>query len=151
MRRPVTGRPWQEKYAPQALFAFLPRGPGEGRGHLLGGVQGHGGADERLQRLFIDRVALADIDGAPDIAFEAGIEEARRIFASAAPLAKVSFTTALYVSPVQMMPSCSHTGTPRIPFDGFRHFTASIISGSASPMSAPHPRQHLAPPIAPAP
>src|SRR5687767_15241037 len=43
---------------------------------------------------------------------------------SAAPLAKVSFTTPLYVSPVQMMPSCSHTGTPRIAFDGFLHFTS---------------------------
>src|SRR5437868_11524949 len=43
---------------------------------------------------------------------------------SAAPLAKVSFTTALYVSPVQRMPSCSHTGTPR-------HFHSSTTSGSA--------------------
>src|SRR5262249_36257824 len=53
---------------------------------------------------------------------------------SEAPLAKVSFTTALYVSPVQMMPSCSHTGTPRIAFDGFLHFTSSTTSGSASLM-----------------
>src|SRR5215831_5241308 len=53
---------------------------------------------------------------------------------SEAPLAKVSFTTALYVSPVQMMPSCSHTGTPRIEFDGFLHFTSSTTSGSASLM-----------------
>src|SRR5581483_5151509 len=30
-----------------------------------------------------------------------------------------------------MMPSCSHTGTPRIPFDGFRHLTSSTTSGSA--------------------
>src|SRR5690349_8745977 len=48
---------------------------------------------------------------------------------SAAPLAKVSFTTALYDSPVQMMPSCSHTGTPR-------HFHVSTTSGSACLMSA---------------
>src|SRR6202049_4464276 len=47
---------------------------------------------------------------------------------SAAPLAKVSFTTALYVSPVQMMPACSHTGTPR-------HFHVSTTSGSACWMS----------------
>src|SRR6266581_684654 len=40
-----------------------------------------------------------------------------------APLAKVSFTTALYVSPVQRIPSCSHTGTPL-------HFHSSITSGS---------------------
>src|ERR1700677_2418111 len=42
-----------------------------------------------------------------------------------APLAKVIFTTALYVSPVQMIPSCSHTGTPR-------HFHSSTTSGQAS-------------------
>src|SRR5262249_16193594 len=48
-----------------------------------------------------------------------------------APLAKVIFTAALYVSPVQMMPSCSHTGTPSIAFDGFLHFTSSTTSGSA--------------------
>src|SRR3954466_12500574 len=44
--------------------------------------------------------------------------------ASAAPLAKVIFTTLLYVSPVQMIPACDHTGTPR-------HFHSSTISGSA--------------------
>src|SRR5436190_9898156 len=44
--------------------------------------------------------------------------------ANEAPLAKVIFTTFLYVSPVQMMPSCDHTGTPR-------HFHSSITSGSA--------------------
>src|SRR5690348_5834482 len=41
-----------------------------------------------------------------------------------APLAKVNFTTFRYVSPVQMMPACSHTGTPR-------HFHSSTTSGSA--------------------
>src|SRR5580693_3071601 len=44
-----------------------------------------------------------------------------------APLAKVNFTTALYVSPVQMIPACSHTGTPR-------HFHSSTTSGQASLM-----------------
>src|ERR1700752_3181416 len=43
---------------------------------------------------------------------------------SEAPLAKVNFTTALYVSPVQMMPACSHTGTPL-------HFHSSTTSGQA--------------------
>ena len=42
----------------------------------------------------------------------------------------VSFTTLLYVSPVQMMPSCDHTGTPG--FVAFRHFHSSTTSGSAS-------------------
>src|SRR6267143_3223314 len=40
---------------------------------------------------------------------------------SEAPLAKVIFTTFLYVSPVQMIPACDHTGTPAIEFDGFLH------------------------------
>src|SRR5262249_15577074 len=44
---------------------------------------------------------------------------------SAAPLEKVIFTTFLYVSPVQINPSCDHTGTPL-------HFHSSTPSGSAS-------------------
>src|ERR1044071_8800728 len=44
---------------------------------------------------------------------------------SASPLAKVIFTTFLYVSPVQISPSCDHTGTPL-------HFHSSTTSGSAS-------------------
>ena len=39
-------------------------------------------------------VALVDIDGAPHVAVEAGVEEARGS-SSEAPLAKVSLTTAL--------------------------------------------------------
>ena len=54
--------------------------------------------------------------------------------ASEAPLAKVIFTTFLYVSPVQMIPACDQTGTPA-GFDGFLHFTSSTTSGSASWMS----------------
>src|SRR5688572_15580208 len=50
--------------------------------------------------------------------------------ASAAPLAKVIFTAFLYVSPVQIIPACDHTGTPPR-FDGFLHFTSSTTSGSA--------------------
>src|SRR5437868_14595323 len=47
---------------------------------------------------------------------------------SDAPFAKVSFTTFLYDSPVQMMPSCDQTGVPI-------HFHSSTTSGSASLMS----------------
>src|SRR5205807_2125346 len=47
---------------------------------------------------------------------------------SEAPLAKVIFTTVLYVSPVQMIPACDHTGTPL-------HFHSSTTSGSACLMS----------------
>ena len=53
-----------------------------------------------------------------------------------APRANVSFTTFAYVSPVQTIPSCDQTGTPAIAFDGFLHFRSSIISGSASRISA---------------
>src|SRR5438105_12214159 len=42
-------------------------------------VQCHGGANERLQRLFINLVALMEIDGTPGVAFEAGVEEAGRV------------------------------------------------------------------------
>src|SRR5690242_3250422 len=47
-----------------------------------------------------------------------------------------------------MMPACSHTGTPRIPFDGFLHFTSSTTSGSACLIrfrtrSSVFPRQSL--------
>src|SRR5437899_12010744 len=67
---------------------------------------------------------------------------------SEAPLAKVIFTAFLYVSPVQMIPSCSQTGTPSIAFDGFLHFTSSTTSGSACFMSirtraSVSPRQSL--------
>src|SRR3954452_24981063 len=47
----------------------------------------------------------------------------------AAPFAKVILTTFLYVSPVQMIPSCAHTGVPL-------HFHSSTTSGSASLISA---------------
>jgi hypothetical protein len=48
----------------------------------------------------------------------------------------VSFTTFAYVSPVQTIPLCDQTGTPAIAFDGFLHFRSSVISGSASRISA---------------
>src|SRR5262249_48352984 len=52
---------------------------------------------------------------------------------SDAPFAKVSFTTFLYDSPVQMMPSCDHTGVPGLV--GFTHFHSSTTPGSAALMS----------------
>src|SRR2546421_2684581 len=52
---------------------------------------------------------------------------------SDAPFAKVNFTMDLYVSPVQMIPSCDHVGMPG--FVGFTHFNSSTTSGSASLMS----------------
>src|SRR5258705_8316869 len=44
-------------------------------GSLHRNVQCYGGANERLQRLFINLVALMEIDGTPGVAFEAGVEE----------------------------------------------------------------------------
>src|ERR1700678_2242678 len=60
---------------------------------------------------------------------------------SEAPLAKVIFTTFLYVSPVQIIPACDHTGTPL-------HFPSSTTSGSACLMrirtrASVSPRQSL--------
>jgi hypothetical protein len=40
------------------------------------GVERGGGADEGLQGRFVDVVALADIDGAPGVAVQAGVEQA---------------------------------------------------------------------------
>ena len=38
-------------------------------------IERHCGADEIFQRRLIDLVALVNVDGAPDISFEAGIED----------------------------------------------------------------------------
>src|ERR1700736_3674875 len=46
-----------------------------------------------------------------------------------APRANVSFTTFVYVSPVQTIPWCDQTGVPI-------HFHSSVISGSACRISA---------------
>src|SRR5882724_707888 len=48
---------------------------------------------------------------------------------NAAPLANVSLTTLLYVSPVQTMPPWDQTGVPGLV--GLTHFHSSTISGSA--------------------
>jgi hypothetical protein len=53
-------------------------------------VKRHGGADERLQGLFIDPVALVEVDGAPRVALKRPEGSS-----SEAPLAKGIFTTAL--------------------------------------------------------
>src|SRR5262245_49176862 len=52
---------------------------------------------------------------------------------SAAPLANVSFTTPLYVSPVHRMPPSDHTGTPA-GLLGFFHFRSSTMPLSAARM-----------------
>ena len=77
-------------------------------------VQCHSGANERLQRLFINLVALMEIDGTPGVAFEAGIEEGLK-GPPTRPFAKVIFTTFLYVSSVQMIPVRPHRNPSPLP------------------------------------
>src|ERR1700680_1020024 len=60
--------------ASSALWSLLRADGASGSSHRR--VQCHGGANERLQRLFINLVALMEIDGTPGVAFEAGVEEA---------------------------------------------------------------------------
>src|SRR3979490_3508419 len=60
-----------------ALLSLL-RADGAG-GSVRRRVQRHGGANECLQRLLINLVALMEIDGTPGVAVEAGVEEARGI------------------------------------------------------------------------
>jgi hypothetical protein len=58
---------------------------------------------------------------------------------SEAPLAKVNFTALLYVSPVQMIPACSHTGTPQhrvrrlSPFHLLDHFGVGLSDETSDP------------------
>src|SRR5262249_11899325 len=82
--------PFEARPAEEAGLA--PQGDGEGESLVAAGntstlsknvlasgfgrVQRHGGANERLQRPFINLVALMEIDGTPGVAFEAGVEEA---------------------------------------------------------------------------
>src|SRR4051794_20618866 len=42
-------------------------------------VERDGGANEVLQRVLVDLLALVEVDGAPDVPVEAGVEEARGI------------------------------------------------------------------------
>src|SRR5436190_3584939 len=45
-------------------------------------VQGHGGANESLQRLLVYLLALVEVDGTPCVPVKTGVEEARRILQS---------------------------------------------------------------------
>jgi hypothetical protein len=55
------------------------RRPPTSRLGLAREIQRHRSADERLKRLLVDLIALADIDGTPHIAVEAGVEQTRRV------------------------------------------------------------------------
>src|SRR3954471_18715431 len=90
----------------------------------FGRVQRNRGAHEARQRFAVDGVAFAEVDRAPRVPSRLELNSPAGS-SSDAPFANVIFTTLLYVSPVQMIPSCSQTGTPR-------HFHSSTPSGSAS-------------------
>jgi hypothetical protein len=42
--------------------------------------EGNGGANENVEGLLVDLLAFVRIDGAPGVAFQARVEEARRVF-----------------------------------------------------------------------
>src|SRR5262245_1763489 len=48
----------------------------------FGLVQGHGGANESLQRLLVYRLAFVEVDGTPCVRLGTGVEESRRILQS---------------------------------------------------------------------
>src|SRR5215831_9217955 len=48
----------------------------------FGPVEVHGGANQRLQRLLVYLLALAEVDGTPCVPLKAGVEETRRILES---------------------------------------------------------------------
>ena len=60
---------------PSVVLCSRPR-PLGGRGR----VQGHSGANERFERLFINLVTLMEIDSTPGVTRETRVEEARRVF-----------------------------------------------------------------------
>src|SRR5476649_110278 len=60
-------------------------GAGAARWPLASGcglVEGHGGANESLQRLLVYLLALVEVDGTPCVPVKTGVEEARRILQS---------------------------------------------------------------------
>jgi len=59
-------------------------------------IMRHCGVDEILQGRLIDRVAFVDVDGAPDIPLEAGVDRPVGSF-NAAPLANVILTALLKI------------------------------------------------------
>jgi dihydromethanopterin reductase len=63
-------------------------------------VQCHRGANERLQRIFINLVTLMEINGTHGVAFRAGVEKA--------------LTTFSCVSGVRIIPARDHTGSEEV-------------------------------------
>ena len=89
-------------------------------------------ANERLERGLVNVFSFVDVDRAAHVSVETRVEETAWILQRRA-LGEGNFTMDLYVSPVQMIPSCDHVGVPG--FVGFTHFNSSTTSGSAFLMS----------------
>src|SRR4029434_6415132 len=65
-----------------SLLSALSASPCRGLALGCGLVQGHGGANESLQRLLVYLLALVEVDGTPCVPVKTGVEEARRILQS---------------------------------------------------------------------
>src|SRR5262249_29603205 len=103
-------------------------------------VQGHGGANERRQRLFIDLVALVGIDGTPGVAFEAGVEEARGS-PQAGPLGEVLLRNSFVPPPGPDDPGARPPRTPP-PLPPPDALGVGLLDERSDP------REHPAPPVA---
>src|SRR3954453_13845018 len=106
----------------------------------FGLVQGHGGANERLQRLPVYLVALMEVDGTPCVTLKTGVEEPRRILQSR-PFGKG------HLPPVLVSLACADQSVVRpdrypSPFPFLDDFGIGLLDqGTES-------AEHLAPPIA---
>src|SRR5882724_7763158 len=121
-----------------ALWSRLRADGASGRSHRR--VQRHGGADERLERPFIDLDALMEVDGAPGGAFEAGVEEAGRVLERGA-LGEGH----LHYAPVRLTGADDSGVRPHrnpSPLPLLDHFRVGLLDESADPS------ERLAAPIA---
>ena len=110
-------------------------------------VQCHGGAISAPSTPFRRSCRPVDIDGAPGVAFEAGVEQARRVLQRGA-LGEGQLHDVLVGLAGADDPVVLPDRNPCIAFDGFRHFTSSTTSGSACLMrlrtrASVSPRQSL--------
>ena len=69
---PLTAAPWSQR--DEILNTIVAK-----KGGFSERVQRNSGANERLERLRVDLVALVEIDRAPGVAFQARVEQARRV------------------------------------------------------------------------
>ncbi len=106
----------------------------------FGLVQGHGGTNERLQRLLVDLLALVEVDGTPGVPLEAGVEEARRVL-QRRPLGEGHLHDAL----VGLAGADHPVVVPRrdaAPLPLLDDFGIGLLDQGAEPA------EHLAPPVA---